>query len=121
MKGLCIMRIRNTTGFTLVEGAIVVVVVGLLAGGGYIVYAHHHKKTTTAKTITSSSTASLNQPGGTPKTPTEALNDITGVTSSLESSEANVNNQYSANDQTSAQSSNTATSNMGGAYNEANF
>ena len=103
-------------GFSVIELVIGLVVVGALAGIGYTVYHRHHAvKSTTASS--GSTAAVLNKTAS-------ASSDVQSITNQLSqqaSSEAGVEAQTNSADQTAAANANAANSNLGGAYNEANF
>jgi len=107
---------RPAAGFAAIETVLVLIIIGIIAGVGYWVV--------TQRNNTTASTTSTNTPVtviGQVTAKAGTLSAIDQLTTLDSQSEANIDTKYDSVDQTSAQSANTAASNIGGAYNEANF
>lgn len=100
-------------GFSAVEAVVVLVVVGLIGGVGYVAY-HHQTKNNTASTTTTSTQSKVTAPAGT-------TTNISQITQQDMNDTATIDSKYTNAYQSTAQSTNQAAANVGGAYNEQNF
>ncbi len=64
---------KNTKGFTLIEGLLILVIAGVLGGTGWYVW-HHHKKTTIPSSSTTSPTSASSTQSTTSATPDPTAN-----------------------------------------------
>jgi len=97
-------------GFAVIEGLLVIVIIGIVGATGYWVLTQRTTPDSGSATTTNSASA---KPG--------TISAIDQLTDQDSQSEASISNQYDAAEQSSAQSSNAAAANVGGAYNETNF
>lgn len=110
---------KSTHGFSVVELLIVIVVLVLAGGAAYFTYQRIHKAATTPSSMASSgSNAAI----------TTANTASQGTTASIDNldnqeidSDNSLTSQFTTTDQSNAQSTNSAATNLGGAYNEASF
>jgi len=105
-------------GFSVVEFLLSLVVIAVLVGAGYKIYHKHHTSSNLASTSSNgTSTPALNKNAS-------VSTDVQTITNTLNQqadTEASTYTQSDSSDQSAATSVNSANSNLGGAYNEANF
>jgi type II secretory pathway pseudopilin PulG len=100
---------NKETGFAGLEALLVVFIVLVIAAMGvYVLHRHSDDK------LQSLSSANSSAPSGT----SESVSQITALDAS---SESNIDKSADSNYKQDASSSNSAASNVGGAYNEANY
>jgi Tfp pilus assembly protein FimT len=111
-------RSQQEYGFAGLEAVLVIVIIGIVAGVGYWVFTQ--RKDTTSQSVTSSAA-----PASTIKAVDPSKNGtvegIDQLTQADGASEATINQQYGASDQSAAMSSTAAQNSVGGAYNESSF
>ncbi|HEV7453717.1 MAG TPA: hypothetical protein VGO07_00490 [Candidatus Saccharimonadales bacterium] len=101
---------KHLKGFSVVELLVIVVIVGLVGAGGYVVYNRNHNK----KPVTLNAPVNNNAPAGS----TQSIDEITANDQNEEDS---IDAQHANTDQSAAQSTNGAASNIGGAYDESSL
>jgi Tfp pilus assembly protein PilX len=102
---------KHQTGFSVIEGLLIIIVVGFLGATGWMVYHNNHKTSLTS----AGSTAAL--PAASPGT----IQAVDNITTQAANGTSSIDGQYTNTDQSAASSSDTAASNLGGAYNESSF
>ncbi len=100
---------RAQTGFAMVEAVLVLIIIGLVVGVGYWVTTQKNATKTTASSATP--TGQVTAKTGT----TAAIDQLTKQDAQAETA---INAKEDSSDQSNAQSTNSALTNLGGAYNE---
>lgn len=103
------MKSIKERGFSAIETVLIVVIVALIGGLGYWVYHQRQTKKTTASQSVQTAKSSA------------ASDQVDSLLQQDADDESNIDARHESSEQTTAQSADSAASNIGGAYNETNF